>query len=140
MQRMTQEPSSQQKNLENIYELVVLNHSFLGSLASMSTYIQNHTTTEASTHFKSYTRTIIQKLQLADNLLNERSTTDFDIITEQDDADSFFEERYTQLKETKNQKINTLELQEAQLIIDQLRYLRSISEKLIKRIEKIEFD
>ncbi len=140
MQRMTQEPSSQQKNLENIYELVVLNHSFLGSLASMSTYIQNHTTTEASTHFKNYTKTIIQKLQVADNLLNEKKSNNPDITIEQDEANSFFEERYKKLKETINQKTDTLDLQEAQLIIDQLSYLSSISEKLIKRIEKIEFD
>ncbi|CAN0433311.1 unnamed protein product, partial [Scytosiphon promiscuus] len=35
-QRMAQEPVSKQKNLDKIYELVVLNHTFLSSLASFS--------------------------------------------------------------------------------------------------------
>ena len=51
-QRMAQEPPSKQKNLDTVYELVVLNHTFLSSLASLSTYIQANPTTDASEAFK----------------------------------------------------------------------------------------
>ncbi|MFV0573103.1 MAG: hypothetical protein ACK5M1_11815 [Xanthomarina gelatinilytica] len=44
--------------MDKIYELVELNHTFLSSLASLSTYIQNHPTTEASEMFKAATHKI----------------------------------------------------------------------------------
>ncbi|HRB20007.1 MAG TPA: amidohydrolase family protein, partial [Chitinophagales bacterium] len=50
-QRMAQEPKSKQNHFDDIYELVEINHSFLASLASLSSYIQNHKTTAASEEF-----------------------------------------------------------------------------------------
>ncbi len=51
-QRMAQEPKSKQNHIDHIYELVEINQSFLASLASLSAYIQNHKTTDASKEFK----------------------------------------------------------------------------------------
>jgi len=50
-QRMTQEPKSKQKEMDKVYELVVLNHTFLTSLALLSTYIKNYKTTAATERF-----------------------------------------------------------------------------------------
>jgi uncharacterized membrane protein (TIGR01666 family) len=61
-QRMTQEPKRKQKNLEKVYEITVLNHNFLSSLASLGAYIQNHPTTKASSHFISYAANIEDNL------------------------------------------------------------------------------
>lgn len=61
-QRMAQEPESKQREPDKIYELVVLNHSFLASLASLSTYIKQHKTTEASEQFGIATKKIEQNL------------------------------------------------------------------------------
>lgn len=60
---MAQEPVSKQKNLDKIFELVVLNHTFLSSLASFSTYIQNNPTTEALLKFKNFIAEIDKNLE-----------------------------------------------------------------------------
>jgi uncharacterized membrane protein (TIGR01666 family) len=43
-QEMAQEPKSKQKNMEEVYEYVVLNHTFLSSLSSLSAYVKNNKT------------------------------------------------------------------------------------------------
>ncbi|MCF4101668.1 FUSC family protein [Gillisia sp. M10.2A] len=148
-QRMTQEPKSKQKELDNIYELVVLNHSFLSSLASMGTYIQNHPTTEASTHFRTFAHTIDQNLKKAIASLEDNRLLEVQVESnEMQEAASFFDNKYRELinfsesnqqKIKDNQEVNA-ELQEAQLIIEQLRWLFSLSQKMIKRIKQIDFN
>ncbi len=82
-QRMTQEPKSKQKELDKIYKLVVLNHSFLTSLASMGSFIKTHSTTPASVHFKNLIEAINQNLDKAVDLLSDKET---DINVEQPEA------------------------------------------------------
>src|SRR5690554_2986147 len=64
-QRMSQEPKQQQKNLDKVYEVVMLNHTFLSLTASLGTYIRHHKTTEASQHFANYMASIGANLDLA---------------------------------------------------------------------------
>ena len=134
MQRMSQEPSSQQKNFDVIYELVILNQTFLSALASLSTYIQNHKTTEASSHFTSYTKSIIQNLKQAENLL-QKGKSEIDRI-DYKEAEDYMQKRYEELSDAISDRY--VEVQEAQLIKEQLRWLRSISEEIINRIKDID--
>jgi uncharacterized membrane protein YccC len=146
-QRMTQEPKSKQKNLEKVYELVVLNHTFLSSLASMGTYIQNHPTTKASTHFITFVQSIDQNLERAIALLNDQELEELSEDSKQLEAQKFFEKKHRDLiriSETpdpsKKSNSNTAEeLQEVQLIIEQLKWLMDISNKLQNIIAETSF-
>lgn len=146
-QRMTQEPKSKQKNLDKIYELVVLNHTFLSSLASMGTYIQNHSTTKASIHFKTYVKSINQNIERSVALLNDEELKELSANSKQLEAQNFFHQKYLDLSrisenQDTSQKSNPMigeELQEVQLIIEQLKWLMDISNKLQKIIDETRF-
>src|SRR5690606_40230889 len=71
-QRMSQEPKQQQKNLDKIYEVVVLNNTFLSLTAALGTYIRHHKTTEASQHFENYIVGISANLQQAIDILHQK--------------------------------------------------------------------
>lgn len=143
-QRMTQEPKSKQKNLDNFYELVALNHSFLSSLASLGTYIQNQNTTPISTHFKTYSTGIEMNLESALKLLNSETPLENKNKAVQHQAEKFFDERLHSIKTgqyiTPKKEISTgTELQEAQLVYEHLKWLMELSEKLKKKIAETNF-
>ena len=132
-QRMVQEPKNKQKEMDKIYELVVLDHTFLASLASLSTYIQNHKTTEASKQFD----TAIEKIenQLKGVLKHLNNATNGITDVSQDDI-SVFEDKIPQLNSKEFKNITSMSseeaqvLQEAHLVWEQLQWLFSISRKM----------
>nr|WP_317047517.1 FUSC family membrane protein [Oceanihabitans sediminis] len=133
-QRMAQEPESKQNHIEDIYELVVLNHSFLSSLSSLNTYIQNHQTTEASEDFKVISNKISDNLDIVcENLksvdfeLPKAHVKDVTLKTEKFEfpASRITYEAILQSNDERNHK-------EAHLVWEQLYWLFSISEKMIK--------
>ena len=142
-QRMAQEPVSKQKNLDKIYELVVLNHTFLSSLASFSTYIQNNPTTEASLKFKNFISEIDENLAEV-LLVLEGSNPDKGSKDQQ--GDQFSKEQLPtfvpQNIELSNKVDLKLErkLQEAHLVTEQLHWLFSLSGKMLRLVSKIEFE
>lgn len=143
-QRMTQEPKRKQINLDKFYELTALNHNFLSSLASMGTYIQNNTTTEASNHFLSYAAGIEQNLERSLALLNFREELPSTVSKEQEKAEEYFRQRYSSLRIADNnlsESSSTVveEIQEAQLVYEQLKLLQDLSVKLEKSILKTQF-
>ncbi len=142
-QRMTQEPKRKQRNLEKIYEITVLNHSFLSSLASMGTYIQNHPTTKASSHFLSFTSNIEDNLDRCLSLLDKKELDENRDIFRQQEARAFFDVRYNKLTGNLSGTgtfevpgTSEKELQEAQLIYEQLKWLLELTEKLEKSIKE----
>ncbi|SRX52555.1 FUSC family membrane protein [Aequorivita sp. CIP111184] len=139
-QRMTQEPKSKQKNLDKFYEFAMLNHTFLSSLASLSTYILNNPTTPASENFNKVSSKIIQNLLDAENVLKQGISSE----AEQNDADSedIFEATFgkniaiydeIQIK-TKEEGFH-LKIEEAHLVREQLKWLLAMSKK-IKKISR----
>ncbi|MFO8145755.1 MAG: FUSC family membrane protein [Gillisia sp.] len=145
-QRMTQEPKKKQKNLKEIYELTVLNHSFLSALASMGAYIQNHTTTEASNHFKVFSRGIEENMERSLALLKSQDSPATKMEEEQLAARNFFDKNYRNLTRLREKEVSTNfdeisggELQEAQLIYEQLKWLMDLSVKLEKKIRETKF-
>ena len=142
-QRMAQEPVSKQKNLDKIYELVVLNHTFLSSLASFSTYIQNNPTTEASLKFKNFIAQIDKNLE--DVLLALKGSYS-DQVPGIRQSDQFSKEqlpsfvpKHMELTSKVDVKLER-QLQEAHLVTEQLHWLFSLSGKMLKLVSKIEFE
>ncbi|TDW52303.1 putative membrane protein YccC [Flavobacterium sp. 270] len=136
-QRMMQEPKSKQKTLPLVNKLVVLNHSILSALASLSTYIQSHQTTSASESFNYIIKTILSNLDHSISILrNETILTD--TFFDKEDVTLQFEElkrkNFLRLatddeldKETRQAK-----MQEAQMVIEQLIWMSNLAEKIYK--------
>ncbi|WP_237708818.1 FUSC family protein [Gillisia marina] len=147
-QRMAQEPKSKQMHLDKFYEVVVLNHTFLSSLASMGTYIQNHPTTKASDYFNNYMHEIANNLNIAHGLISEEDYTEPIESNNTTEAQQYFEQRFENINENSGLEkrgsdatdiSNIEQLQEVQLITTQLKWLYALSEKIIKRIRIIDF-
>jgi uncharacterized membrane protein YccC len=133
-QRMAQEPRSKQKNLDKIYELVVLNHTFLSSLASLSSYIQYNCTTEASDAFKAATAKIDLNLALVLLSIEKGKFKDPSLIP---DGTSDFEEQLPAFSPEAQMKAGTdalreREYQEAHLVWEQVKWLFSVSDTMRK--------
>lgn len=142
-QRMAQEPVSKQKNLDKIYELVVLNHTFLSSLASFSTFIQNNPTTEASLKFKNFISEIDenleQVLQALENSKSDQAPIDPHNNQFAKEQLPSFVPKNIELSSRVDIKLER-ELQEAHLVTEQLHWLFSLSGKMLRLVSKIEFD
>jgi hypothetical protein len=142
---MTQEPKSKQKNLDKFYEMAMLNHTFLSSLASLSTYILNNPTTPASANFNKVSSKIVQNLLMAELVLKddipaERIKTE----TQNEDSEAIFEAVFgTKISFPENEKpkpeaFNML-VEEAHLVREQLKWLLAMSEKMPKLLKEINF-
>ena len=144
-QRMVQEPKSKQLHLEHVYELAVLNHSLLSSIASLGTYIQSHKTTSASKSFNVVVNTGIQNLENAIETLHKKD------VTAKPTSVNELKLRFTELKNIQQSELinpnnnnnNNIEtdfntiMQEAQLVIEQLMWLINLSEKIVQTTQKV---
>lgn len=142
-QRMAQEPKSKQRESDKIYELVVLNHNFLASLASLSTYLQYNQTTSPPEYFKTATTKIEKNLGYVLQCLNDNNCKVAKAYTKND---TLFED---QLPTFDALEINNLtakdkeieqDLQEAHLIWEQLQWLYSISNKMLKLAASVKLE
>lgn len=141
-QRMTQEPKSKQRETDKTYELVVLNHTLLTALASLSTYIRNHETGEAGEHFKVATEKIVTNLTQIIHYLKNGHIEDYQETLEDD---TLFENQlpnYNSVEahhfESKDEE-TVQKLQETQLVWQQLQWLFSISVNMRKLATSINF-
>lgn len=145
-QRMTQDPKSKQKEYELIYEMVTLNNTILSAIASLGSFIQNHTTTEATEQFDiiiahisdlfKTTSSILEK----NNFTSEPSDLSVKVAEEKllDSYENLSEERDLEIQEGKitiKQEMLS-HLQEAHLLYNQLIWLKNLSEDLKKATSK----
>lgn len=141
-QRMTQEPKSKQKEMDKVYELVVLNHTFLSSLASLSVYIQQHKTTEPSEHFKIMLKRIEINLEQVLQCLVGQTCNDSEHSQQNH---SVYEKKlpvFDPLKlnelDTKDKDGDTVRgIQETHLVWEHLEWLFSISDKMRKLVASV---
>lgn len=138
-QRMAQEPKSKQKHLDKIYELVELNHTFLSSLASLSTYIQNHPTTEASEMFKEATHKIDNYLSLVLKTLQKEVPEELAQLVQKALSEN---EQLINNMTFLNPKDKHLErqYQEFHLVWEQLQWLYAISRNMLKITSSIKIN
>lgn len=137
-QRMIQEPKSKQNKLQQVYKLTVINHSLLSSLASLGTYIQSHKTTQASEAFNAVVNAVLRNLDSAILLLNNQVSPD----AYPELVDDSLKKRFVELNKIREREIKSnaiedevdfkLKMQEAQLVIEQLVWLTSLSENIYK--------
>ena len=140
--RMTQEPKSKQQQLPLVYKLAVLNHSLMSSLASLGTYIQSHKTTKASDAFNIVVQTAIKNLENAIVYLKKDHLENFE-----DNNTIELSSLFTELKNIRQQELKNglsadneafqLKMQEAQLVIEQLIWLTTLSESILGNIKII---
>ncbi|HLV14207.1 MAG TPA: FUSC family membrane protein [Xanthomarina sp.] len=138
-QRMAQEPKSKQKNLDKIYELVELNHTFLSSLASLSSYIQHNPTTKASEMFKEATSKIDNNLSLV--LIALKNNESKEAINIPNEAAFFNEQLLNKMRFMSSEDSSSeRDYQEAHLVWEQLRWLYAMSRSMLKVTNAIQFD
>lgn len=144
-QRMTQEPKSKRKNLDKFYEIAMLNHTFLSSLASLSTYILNNPTTPASENFNKVSSKIVRNLFEAETILKEGITADMEKMEPNEtDSGDIFEATFGAkivLQEPDRPKGEDyhLQVEEAHLVREQLKWLLAMSKKIPKLLKEIQF-
>lgn len=143
-QRMAQEPKSKQKQVQQVYKIAVLNHTLLSSLASLGTYIQSHKTYTASEAFNVVVNTVIKNLEHAIALMN----MDVQAEEAQQAQNEELAMRFTELKSIRARELRELHLtdeeefrlkmEEAHLVIEQLVWLNSLSERVVRASRKME--
>src|SRR5690606_33099606 len=141
-QRMTQEPKSKQQNLDKFYEIAMLNHTFLSSLASLSTYILNNPTTPASENFNKVSSKIVQNLLDAETILKEEISSK--IEKSDTDSEDIFEVTFGKkiiFSEDEKPKEDDFhsKIEEAHLVREQLKWLLAMSKKMPKLLREMEF-
>ncbi len=142
-QRMTQEPKSKQKQVQQVYKLAVLNHTLLSSLASLGTYVQTHKTYKASEAFNAVVQTVIKNLNYAITFADLEVTDTLANISNQEELAM----RFTELKNIRAKELREihlqnddeflLKMQEAQLVIEQLVWLTNLSESIVKAAKQL---
>ncbi len=144
-QRMTQEPKQQQKDLDKVYEVVVLNNTFLSLTASLGTYIRHHKTTEASRHFAAYIASISTNLDLAIAGLQQKDLSARPSPTAIEEAKQYLDLQYQQLSDRQpvteddySVVVGPRQLQEVKLIADQLKWLLTLSENIRVMVRSID--
>lgn len=135
-QRMAQEPRSKQKNLDKIYEMVELNHVFLSSLSSLSSYIQHRPTTAASDQFRAAAAQIEEQLSVVLQLLKKQEPNHSSV-----EAESALLQPSEEIVFLKPDEMSEEhELQEAHLIVEQLRWLHSLSNNMLHLTAKMKLE
>ncbi len=137
-QRMAQEPQSKQTHIDEIYELVVMNHSFLSSLSSINTFIQHHNTTAASDQFIAISEQILSHIDKAYEHLKQIDFETFNSTSSKSNFKSapldFSADQltYNSIMASNNQHIH----REAHLVWEQLYWLYGLSEKMLRLASK----
>lgn len=143
-QRMVQEPKSKQKQQNQVYKLAVLNHTLVSSLASLGTYIQSHKTYKASEAFNVVVETVIKNLNHAIALMAmEIQAEEASLANNEELAIRFTELKNIRARELREVHITDeeefrLKMEEAHLVIEQLVWLNSLSEKIVKATRQLE--
>ena len=123
IQRLLQEPSSKGKLTGKIYELAVLNHAFLGALASIGAYLRSHNSTRRGTIFTKYKAPIFQNIDAAIALLENKFTDPGTPITSAESEEPV-------LSNYKEEELN-----EAHILTEQLKWLKKLSEDFNKQLK-----
>lgn len=141
-QRMAQEPKGKQKNSHKIYEIVMLNHTFLAALASLSTFIVNNPTTPASENFNAVIDRILNTLKAGEKAIQDKHFKPDESFFKDDVFKATFGDHrdYIIMKKEDYKQDVSPELEEASLILEQLRWMLGMSKKMLKSLVEIDFE
>jgi uncharacterized membrane protein (TIGR01666 family) len=144
-QRMAQEPKSKQKQQQQVYKLAVLNHTLLSSLASLGTYIQSRKTSKASEAFNVVVQAVTKNMDNAVMLINMgEEASEVNFADKEELAMRFTELKNIRARELRETELTheeefRLRMQEANLVIEQLVWLNTLSEKIVKAARQLQF-
>lgn len=144
-QRMSQDPKSKQMELSTIYEIVVFNNTFLSSLTALGTFTKNNKTSEVPAEFNIYVENICSNLEMAKQILDKSEDPEKISTTNVEKAENLYDIFFENLSKKRDQEIafgeehsmtTRVQLRETLLISEQLKWLYSLSEKLIASAKK----
>ncbi|PQJ69466.1 FUSC family protein [Polaribacter butkevichii] len=145
-QRLAQEPKSKQENIVIFYELMTIFNTYLSSLSSLGMYIRTNETGKVPKQFEIYIKHILFQLNKAIAILNNAETTANLDSEELTMATKNYEDYFHNLSALRDAEIKKglpiskemrSQLHETQLISEQVRWLLSLSESLVKNIKKV---
>ena len=145
-QRLAQEPKSRQENIAIFYELMTIFNTYLSSLSSLGMYIRTNKTGKVPLQFEVYVKHILSNLEKAKELLNNTESTIGLETEELAIATKSYDDYFQSLSNERDKEIEKglpitkemrSQLHETQLVSEQVRWLLSLSESLIKNIKKI---
>ena len=142
---MQEEPKSKKDQANNIYAVVLLNHTFLSAVASFSAYIQGHTTTQVSEEFETVSEYIEQNLLLT---IAKTEGKNQEISVENEEkvskAIESLDKKYAELNAQRNEELASgklimstemrNKLQEGKVILEQIKWLKNISESMLEAV------
>ncbi|MGJ8745680.1 FUSC family protein [Polaribacter sp.] len=145
-QRLAQEPKSKQENLANIYELMTIFNTYLSALSSLGMYIRTNETGKVPKQFEIYIKHILYKLEEAMAILNNTESQNHLASEELATATKNYEDYFHDISSQRDKEIEKglpiskemrMQLHETQLVSEQVRWLLSLSENLVKKVKKI---
>lgn len=146
-ERIKNEPKSRQNEANNFYALVLLNHTFLSSTATFSTFIQHHLTTETSDAFDEIKAYIKENIEIAISIIEQKKYKEKINDSDIDDAFRVLEKKYLQLNQQRDKELldgirtmNPLmraKLLEGKIVIEQLKAFRQVSENIKYYVQQI---
>ncbi|WP_158841288.1 FUSC family protein [Polaribacter sp. L3A8] len=145
-QRLAQEPKSKQENIATFYELMTIFNTYLSSLSSLGMYIRTNETGKVPQQFEIYVKHILFQLDKAIAILNNTESSSSLDSEELRLATKNYEDYFHNLSEQRDAEIEKglpiskemrSQLHETQLISEQVRWLLSLSESLVKNIKKV---
>jgi len=145
-QRLIQEPKSKQENSAVIYDLITICNTYLSSLSSLGVFIRTNETGKAPQQFEIYVKHILTNLEKAIAILNHKESTISLENEELDIATKNYEDYFNNLAVKRDKEIEKglpisnemrVQLHEAQLVYEQVRWLFNLSENLVKSVQKI---
>ncbi|WP_050759338.1 FUSC family protein [Leeuwenhoekiella blandensis] len=125
VQRLLQEPKGNDKLTGKLYELAVLNHAFLGALASIGAYLRTHNVTRRSEAFHQVTAPIFKNI---DNAL---------LLLEAQTPQTILEETEILPFETQTAEEPDEALLETHILSEQLTSLKRLSEQFNKQLKSL---
>ncbi len=146
-ERMNQDPKSKQKDVGTIYELIVLNNTFLSSLSSLGTFIRHNKTSEVPVYFDVFVENIKLNLQLSIKLLE---ASESEIIKSRNikKAHLLYENSFEDLSNKRDEEIAqgvevstkmAEQLKETHLVSEQVKWLYNLSGKMVSAIKVVKF-
>lgn len=142
-QRMAQEPRAQHKSLNEVFQIVMLMHSFLASLASLGTYIIHNKTTPASEDFNKTIHSIQGNLLLCEEALEKVSILKKEETLTTHTFDEDYEKRLEEIAlqhENNDEWEQSSVEEEAHLLAEQFKWLMANSHRMAKILKKIQFE
>ena len=145
-QRVVQEPKSKQENSVIIYELMTIFNTYLSALSSLGMYIRTNKTGKVPKQFEIYVKHILSNLEKVKAVLNNN---ELNSCLESEDlvsATKNYEDYFHDLSIERDKEIEKgvpisnemrIQLHETQLVFEQVRWLLSLSENLIKIVKQI---